>query len=210
MRSCRGAGAILAGLLAVGACAPDRDSGSSREAGVVPEAAVEAAAAPVAAVEPPRSSEVANGARGAARVVAGPDSCSVGSEVRGVIGEDSWKIRREGDRTYVWAGGERRGPGSHWYDFTDALIPAGELQFGIGKDRIRAIDQPLFVAPDDPRLLDIPPSGYRKCERPRTNDEIMVIGYVWQGQPRAYPTALLDRHEVVNDQGSGKPFTVGW
>jgi hypothetical protein len=37
-----------------------------------------------------------------------------------------------------------------------------------------------------------------------------VIGYVAEGQPRAYPTALLDGHELVNDEALGKPFTVGW
>ena len=147
---------------------------------------------------------------GEPEAVAANDSCSVWSEFRNVIGDDSPKIRREDGRTYVWAGGDESGPGAEWFDFTDAAIPAGELQYGIGKDRIRAIDDPLFVPPDDPRLLEIPPSPYRKCERAETADEIMVIGYVAEGQPRAYPTALLDGHELVNDEAMGKPFTVGW
>ena len=89
-------------------------------------------------------------------------------------------------------------------------MPPGDLQYGIGKDRIRSIDDPVFVAPTDPRLTGIPPSRYRRCERPESADEIMVIGYVAEGQARAYPTALMDRHEIVNDQANGKPFTVGW
>lgn len=88
-------------------------------------------------------------------------------------------------------------------------MPPEELQFGIGKDRIRAIDDPYFVSPNDPRLIKIPPSPYRPTEEPKTNDDIMVIGYVENGIARAYPTALLDHHELVNDDFKGKPITVG-
>lgn len=147
---------------------------------------------------------------GAARVAAAPDSCSVWSEFRGILGEGSAKIRRDGDQVFVWAGGDASGPGAEWYDFTDAPVDPTELQYGLGADAIPSIDIPLFVPPDDPRLLELRPSPYRRCERPETADEIMVIGYVAGGQPRAYPTALLDRHEVVNETANGKPFTVGW
>jgi len=85
-----------------------------------------------------------------------------------------------------------------------------ELQYGIGIDRIPSIDDPPFVEPDDARLLRIPPSPYRPDERPSTNEEIPVIGYVQDGEAPAYPTALLDRHEVVNDRIRGKPVAVGW
>ena len=76
--------------------------------------------------------------------------------------------------------------------------------------RIRAVDDPVYVRPDDPRLMDVPVSPYRKKDRPKTPDDIMVIGYVHNGEVRAYPTALLDRHELVNDEIGGKPVTVGW
>jgi Protein of unknown function (DUF3179) len=122
-----------------------------------------------------------------------------------------WKIRREGDKTYIWAGGDKSvGKDAKWYDFTGAPMSPDELQFGIGKDRIRAIDDPYFVSPDDPRLLKVPPSPYRPTETPKTNNEIMVIGYVENNIARAYPTALLDHHELVNDTFKGKPVTVGW
>ncbi len=113
----------------------------------------------------------------------------------------------------MFADGDPRNPraaDSEWFDFTGAPIPATDLQYGIGKDRIRSIDDPLFVSPDDPRLLEIEPSPYRKDEVPTTNDEIMVVGYVERGEARAYPLALLDRHEVVNDRIAGKPLSVGW
>ena len=129
---------------------------------------------------------------------------------RGLLGNDSWKVRSEGGKTYVWAGGEQSGPGSRWYDFTGAPMPARDLQFGIGKDRIPSIDDPLFVASDDPRLKELPISAYRPEETPKTIDEIPVIGYVENGEARAYPVGLLDRHELVNDRIGGKPVTVGW
>lgn len=135
-----------------------------------------------------------------------PDSKSY----RGRLGEDSPKVKTENGKTSLWAGGEKTGPGSRWYDFTGASIPAAELQFGIGKDRIPSIDDPLFVPPDDPRLLALPPSQYRPEERPKSTDEIRVIGYVENGEARAYPIALLDHHELVNDRIGGKPVTVGW
>jgi len=129
---------------------------------------------------------------------------------RGRLGDGSRKVRTEDGRTYLWAGGDESGPGSQWYEFTGASIPASDLQFGIGKDKIPSIDDPLFVKPDDPRLLALPRSPYRPNERPTTTDEIRVIGHVENGEARAYPIALLDQHELVNDRIGGKPVTVGW
>ena len=129
---------------------------------------------------------------------------------RGLLGKDSPKIKREGDKTYLWAGKHARTGVVQWYDFSGSPIPPDRLQFGIGKDRIRAIDQPEFVRPDDPRLARLPASPYRPEERPKSTDDIMVIGWTDGGEVRAYPTALLDRHELVNDRVGGKPVTVGW
>lgn len=126
------------------------------------------------------------------------------------LGDGNPRIRSGSDgRVLVWASGDVEGPDGEWYDFTGAPFPPEELQYGIGKDRIRAIDDPLFVSPNDPRLLSIPPSRYRN-EPVETMEDIMVIGYVMEDEPRAYPTALLDRHEVVNDEFKGKPVAVGW
>jgi len=126
------------------------------------------------------------------------------------LGQDNPKIRTDSDgRVFVWASGELDDPDAEWYDFTGAPFSPEELQYGIGKDQIRAIDDPLFVSPEDPRLLTIPPSSYRD-EPVETVNDIMVIGYLMEDEPRAYPTALLDRHEVVNDEFKGKPVAVGW
>jgi len=126
------------------------------------------------------------------------------------LGEDNPRIRIEPDgQVLVWASGDMNSPDSEWYDFTGAPMPPEDLQYGIGKDRIRAIDDPVFVSPDDERLLGTPASPYRD-EPVETASDIMVIGYIMEDEPRAYPTALLDRHEIVNDAFKGKPVSVGW
>ena len=134
----------------------------------------------------------------------------MGPEFRGLLGADSDKFKVVRGKTLLWASGDRASADAKWYDFTGAPMPAEELQFGIGQDDIKAIDDPVFVAPDDPRLLELPISSYRSEEKPETNDDIVVIGYEVGGDYRAYPTALLDEHELVNDLIGGKPLTVGW
>ena len=129
---------------------------------------------------------------------------------RGLLGSKSTKVRQEGNKTFLWASGPLEGPDAQWYDFTGSDLSTEELQFGIGKDRIRAIDDPLFVQPDDPRLLKLAKSPYRHDERITTHDDLRVIGYIEGDEVRAYPIALLDRHELVNDRIGGKPVTVGW
>ena len=126
------------------------------------------------------------------------------------LGPDNIRIREMPDgQVLLWATGDPNTADAEWYDFTGSPLPAAQLQYGIGKDRIRAIDDPVFVDPDDERLLTIPPSPYRN-EPVETANDIMVIGYIQDGEPRAYPTALLDRHEIVNDEFKGKPVSVGW
>ncbi len=131
---------------------------------------------------------------------------------RAEIGSASPKIRKDGEKTYLWAGGAKPGlPEAKWYDFTNATIPPEKLQFGIGKDAILSIDDPLFVATDDERLLLFGSSPYRPEEgTPKIPDEMRVIGYAEGGIAKAYPVSLLDRHELVNTKYGEKPVTVGW
>lgn len=130
------------------------------------------------------------------------------------LGPNNPKVRVEGGKTYLWYGQRFEPPDAKsdkWYEFTGSLLKPEDLQFGIGKDSIRAIDDPMFVKPDDQRLLKyLPRSPYRIDENPTSSDEIMVIGYAFGDDARAYPIALLDRHELVNDKVGGKPVTVGW
>ncbi len=131
--------------------------------------------------------------------------------VRGQIGKDSKKILVRDGKTLLWAGGDVKDPDkSHWYDFTNASVPAEQLQFGIGKDRIKAIDDPLFVKPDDARLEQLSKGWFRRGKKRKSVDDLLVMGYVINGEARCYPSALLNRHELVNDRYGNKPVTVGW
>lgn len=133
------------------------------------------------------------------------------TKYRGLLGTNNKRVMVKDGKTLLWAGGDPDKPeSSQWYDFTDSQIPAEQLQFGIGKDAIPSIDDPLFVKANDPRLRQIPRSDYRRDEKVEKTDDIRVIGYVVDGEARAYPTALLDRHELVNDTIAGKPVTIGW
>ena len=128
----------------------------------------------------------------------------------GRLGTKSRKIKAKEGKTYLWSSGPLVGSKSKWFDFTGSPIPAKDLQFGIGRDRIASIDDPFFVEATDPRLRTLPRSHYRPDERPDTIDDIVVIGVVINGDARAYPISLLDGHELVNDRVGGKPITVGW
>jgi hypothetical protein len=62
------------------------------------------------------------------------------------------------------------------------------------RDAIRPIYQPQFVPPADARL--------------RADD--LVLGVEIQGRARAYPVAILNRREMVNDELDGVPILVTW
>ena len=66
---------------------------------------------------------------------------------------------------------------------------------GLPKDAIPAIDNPSFVAADR--------AGFVGAEEP-------VIGVVLAGQARAYPTWLLNGHEIVNDRIGEHAIAVTW
>lgn len=117
------------------------------------------------------------------------------------------KYRIEEDKQYLWAGGplDPDQSESDWFDLTDSPLPLDKFQYGIGRDRIRSIDKPVFVKPDDPRL-----AAFWSGRGVGKIDDLRVIGYTNGGVARAYPVKLLDRHELVNDRVGGKPVTVGW
>ncbi|MCH7812827.1 MAG: DUF3179 domain-containing protein [Planctomycetes bacterium] len=122
------------------------------------------------------------------------------------LGRSSKKIRTEGDRQYLWAAGDPYGDPdrAEWFDLTGASLDLAGFQFGIGKDSIPAIDDPYFVSPDDKRL------AREVGRRDGRTGGIKVIGVVYGGQAKAYPLAMMGRHELVNDTVGGKPVTVGW
>jgi hypothetical protein len=79
----------------------------------------------------------------------------------------------------------------------DLPVPVGDMYFAIPEDRIAAITDPVFA--DDWRGLDVPDDA----ELPGLVEETAVIGVERHGEARAYPLAVLDWHEVVNDDFGG-------
>ena len=114
-------------------------------------------------------------------------------------GAQGYRLKEQDGRTLLWAKGDPESEESQWFDVTDIPLDPLKFQFGIGKDTIPAIDEPLFVAVDDPRL-----------EAQRITDDSRVIGYAVGGDARAYPILIMNRHELVNDNVGGKPVTVAW
>ncbi len=117
------------------------------------------------------------------------------------------KIRVDGNRQYLWAKGPRdsQEDNAEWFDLTGSPVPLDGFQYGIGRDTIPSIDNPVLVHPDDPRLRKM-----WGLSEGADIDNLEVIGYEHNGVARAYPVRLLDRHELVNDTVGGKPVTVGW
>ena len=117
------------------------------------------------------------------------------------------KIHRDGEKQYLWA----RGPkvpddeSSEWFDMTGSPVELETINHGIGKDEIASIDNPVFVKPDDPRLLRKWAGGDIE-----ENGKLRVICYANTADARAYPVTLMNRHELVNDVVGGTPVTVGW
>ena len=116
-----------------------------------------------------------------------------------VAKRDSNVIERDG-KTLLWSGNDPQSGEDTWFDITDGLLDWRGFQYGLGKDTIPAIDKGLFLAANDPRLLD----------KYRINDDSPILGYAHNGQARAYPIGLLSGRELVNDTVGGKPVTVGW
>lgn len=66
----------------------------------------------------------------------------------------------------------------------------------LSRDSIPAIDDPVFVQAGE--------------AAPLTGGEDFVIGLSLNGEQRAYPTAFLSGHEIVNDVVGGVPVAVTW
>ena len=80
------------------------------------------------------------------------------------------------------------------YLLNDALIPADEIHHGgPPRDGIPAIDTPQFV--------DADAAGFLK-----PSDR--VLGIERNGVRKAYPVAILNWHEIVNDRFADEPLVV--
>lgn len=78
----------------------------------------------------------------------------------------------------------------------NALVPAKEiLSGGPARDGIPAIDKPVFIAADEAIFL-------------AENDRI--LGITRHGIAKAYPVAILNWHEIVNDRFGDDPVVVSY
>lgn len=63
------------------------------------------------------------------------------------------------------------------------------------RDCIPSIDNPKFVDADSASHI---------------KDDDVVIAISWKGEHRAYPSRILDHHEIVNDTIAGTPIAITW
>ena len=79
---------------------------------------------------------------------------------------------------------------------TPTPTPAYEIRTVLGKDAIPAILDPRFLQGE--------------AARAQMRPDELVVGVSIDGDRRAYSTAQLSRHEVVNDTVGGRPIAVTW
>ena len=79
-------------------------------------------------------------------------------------------------------------------DTTPKSVPLDQLQQGCpARDCIPSIDDPKFVDATDASHV---------------SDDDIVLALSWKGQFRAYPTRILDQHEIVNDVVADTPIAI--
>lgn len=71
-----------------------------------------------------------------------------------------------------------------------------------GDPLVRLLPAEGIPAIDDPRMVPAAESGLR--------DSDPVIGVVEGSHARAYPTWILDGHEIVNDRLGERPIAATW
>ncbi|MDX2458137.1 MAG: DUF3179 domain-containing protein [Gammaproteobacteria bacterium] len=87
-----------------------------------------------------------------------------------------------------------QGQEKNGFSVANALIPRDEIHpGGPPRDGIPAIDRPRFVNADAAGFL-------------RASDR--VLGITHNGMSKAYPVAILNWHEIVNDRIAGEPIVV--
>ena len=78
---------------------------------------------------------------------------------------------------------------------TKKTVALADLQQGCpARDCIPSIDAPKYLAAEEAKLSD--------------DDIVVTLSY--EGEYRAYPTRILDHHEIVNDTIAGTPLAITW
>jgi hypothetical protein len=104
-------------------------------------------------------------------------------------------VRREGGRVLLWAGNRHNQGPDEWWDVTGLDIPLHEFVAALGRDRVRAIDYPIYNRPDGAIAKNIYP-------------EREVFGLAMENQYRAYPRTVMAKCEVVNDTVGQRTIAV--
>mgnify|MGYP006309504195 FL=1 len=82
------------------------------------------------------------------------------------------------------------------FDFSNSLVPQEAFVCGgVPRDAIPSIDQPRLARPSQSGGLA---------------DSALVVGVEIDGDARAYPLSILNRHEIANDEVGGTPVAVTW
>ena len=79
------------------------------------------------------------------------------------------------------------------FDLGNATIPIKKIIRGPKRDGIPAIDNPIFIRPEEVEYL---------------KDEDLVVSVNSNGDYRAYPLRILNHHEIVNDSIGENHFAV--
>lgn len=74
------------------------------------------------------------------------------------------------------------------------------------REAARAVPRDHFEVLDDPPMVDAKTAE----ERELVKSEEPVIGIVLGGEAKAYPIAVMGRHELINDTCGGEPIAVSW
>jgi len=141
------------------------------------------------------------------RAGADADMATADIAIERITDQHDRPMLREGGRTLLWASGgeesirgeEAEGGETDWFDLTGSDIDPSQFQYGVGRDSIPSIDEPVFVRPGETILTE---RG--------VSDDTDVLGVVVNGIARAYPVDVMDMHEIVNDDFGGKPYAVLW
>lgn len=79
---------------------------------------------------------------------------------------------------------------------TKKSVALSDLRQGCpARDCIPSIDSPDYLSVEDAAYLD---------------DDDLVVTLSYKGAFRAYPTRILDHHEIVNDTIGGEPIAITW
>jgi hypothetical protein len=103
-------------------------------------------------------------------------------------------IHDEGDTTLLWAGWQP-GVGHRWFRFDRGQLDLGRIAGPLGRDTVRAIDEPIVEIGGGTRWRRIP-------------YDARVAALDLEGTSSAYPLRVLEKVEMVNDQIRGQPFLV--